>query len=244
MTQGGGGGVTPSGAKVQLRQDGEALAGKTASADDTGAYTITGVAPGTYTIEVSLAGYDTGTIAAFVVSDENVTGRDLTLTKTEVLPGTYTVSGTIGVSDSGEGGSPSGASVQLRQGGNAVGSAASAGAGGAYAITGVAPGTYTIEVTLDGYNPNTLSSVTVSNANLTGQNITLTKAVVDPATYTVSGTVSVSDSGEGGSPEGAQVQLRNDQGPVGTAASADDTGAYTITDVAPGTYTIEVSLSG
>jgi hypothetical protein len=108
------------------------------------------------------------------------------------------VSGTISVSDSGEGGSPEGASIQLRQGENVLGTAASADAGGAYAITGVEPGTYTIEVSLAGYNTNKLENVAVSNTNLPGQDLTLTKTEVFSNTYTVSGTVSVSDAGGGG----------------------------------------------
>jgi hypothetical protein len=185
------------------------------------------VLPGNYTIEVSLAGYDTGTIAAFEVSGD-VTGKALALTKT-----VYTVSGTISVSDSGTGGSPEGAQVQLKQGASAVGSAVSA-SNGTYTINSVLPGTYTIEVSLAGYDTGTIAAFEVSG-DVTGKDLALTKTV-----YTVSGTISVSDSG---SPEGAQVQLKQGASAVGSAVSASN-GTYTISGVLPGTYTIDVSLAG
>jgi formylglycine-generating enzyme required for sulfatase activity len=63
-----------------LKQGG-ANAGSAVSTGTDGTYTILNVPAGTgYTIEVSLAGYDTGTISSFDVTG-NVTGKDLTLVK-------------------------------------------------------------------------------------------------------------------------------------------------------------------
>jgi hypothetical protein len=84
-------------------------------------------------------------------------------------PGTYTISGTITKSN---GGGAAGAAVQLKQGGSDIGSPVTVGANGAYAITGVSAGTYTIEVSLSGYANGTIN-VTVSNANLSGKDLTL-----------------------------------------------------------------------
>ena len=232
-------GGSPEGAQVQLRRDNSPVAGKTASAGADGAYTITGVAPGTYTIEVSLSGYDTGAIETFEVSDADVPNKNIQLAKTIIPPDPHTVSGVISVSDSGTGGSPNGASVQLRHSGSPAGSPASAGADGAYTINGVVAGTYTIEVTLAGYDTGTIADFEVSDADVTSKDITLTKTV-----YTVSGTVSVNDSGSGGSPNNAQVQLKKQGTAEGNPVQADSGGAYTINGVVAGTYTIEVSLAG
>jgi hypothetical protein len=229
--------ASAEGAQVQLRQGGEDVAGKTIAADSSGAYAISGVPEGSYTIEVSLAGYDTGAIGAFAVTGADITGKDLTLTKTaaEQLPGTYTVSGTISVSN----GSPAGAKVQLRRDGAAVGAAVSAGTNGAYTIINVTAGTYAIEVSLEGYDTGTSAAFTVSG-NVTGKDLTLTKA--GQGTYTVHGTITTSDNA---SAAGAQVRLRQGGEDVaGKTAAADGSGAYAISDVAPGTYTIEVSLAG
>jgi ABC-type hemin transport system ATPase subunit len=73
-------GASALGATAQLKQ-GIASIGSAVSADLNGVYTITGVPAGTYTIEVSLAGYVPGTIAAFAVSNANITGKDMVLQK-------------------------------------------------------------------------------------------------------------------------------------------------------------------
>jgi hypothetical protein len=226
---------SPAGAQVQLRQDGSPV-GSVASADSNGAYTISGAAAGTYTIEVSLAGYTTGAIASFTVTG-TVSGKNIQLTTVTVSSTVYTISGTVSVSDSG---SPAGAQVQLRQDGSPVGQAAIAGSDGAYTISGVAAGTYTIEVSLAGYTTGAIAPFTVSGT-VSGKDIQLTAVPTSGTAYTISGTVSVND---GGSPAGAQVQLRQAGSPVSQAVTAASNGAYTINGAAGGTYTIEVSLAG
>jgi predicted phage tail protein len=143
---------------------------------------------------VTLEGYDTGTIAAFAVAG-NVTGKDLTLVKTGTV--TYTVSGVISTSD---GAGAADASVSIKKDGTPLGSAVTAGADGAYTISGVPAGTYTIEASLEGYANGTLS-VTVSAENVTGQNLTLEKA--EAADTTPPAKV----SGLTGSPGNGQVSL-------------------------------------
>jgi hypothetical protein len=67
-----------AGASVQLKKDGS-TSGPAVNAAD-GSYTISGVEAGDYTIEVSLAGYTTGTTPVFSVAGD-VTGKDLRLLK-------------------------------------------------------------------------------------------------------------------------------------------------------------------
>jgi hypothetical protein len=95
-------------------------------------------------------------------------------------PDTYSISGTITGSDTGASGL-NGASVQLKKGGVAQGSAVSTAANGTYTIIGVAVGNYTIDVSLGGYTAGTITAFAVS-ANVTGKDLTLTKAI-----YTVNG---------------------------------------------------------
>jgi parallel beta-helix repeat protein len=68
-----------AGASVQLKKDGLDTGSAVSAAAD-GSYTINGVEAGSYTIEVSLAGYTPGTIPAFNVAG-NVTGKNLKLLK-------------------------------------------------------------------------------------------------------------------------------------------------------------------
>ncbi|MDR1209136.1 MAG: hypothetical protein LBK41_02310 [Clostridiales bacterium] len=68
-----------------------------------------------------------------------------------------------------------GASVTLRQGDAVIGSAATSG-DGTYTISGVGDGTgYTIEVSADGYAGGATAGFAVSGADVTGQNLVLSK---------------------------------------------------------------------
>ena len=67
------------GATVQLKSGAANYLSPVTTGTD-GTYTITGVAAGTYTIEVTKPGYSTGTIASFNVTNADITGRDGTLT--------------------------------------------------------------------------------------------------------------------------------------------------------------------
>jgi hypothetical protein len=208
------------GASVQLKQ-GVTDVGSPVSADEDGAYTIPGVLPGTYTIQVTLAGYQDGTITSFAVSGTTA-DKDLELQKYHALNGVISKS---------DGGFAEGASVQLRQAGN-VGDPVIADEDGAYTIPNVIPGTYTIQVTLAGYDPGTITSFTVPA--VTANDLTLQKT-----RHNVIGVISKAN---GGFAEGASVQLKLTGANEGNAVNAGSNGAYTIPNVYAGTYTIEASL--
>jgi hypothetical protein len=106
----------------------------------------------------------------------------------------YTVSGTITTSDDA---SAAGASVQLKADGTASGSPVTAGTNGTYTISGVPDGTYTIDVSLSGYNTGTITGVTVSGANVTGKNLVLQKTDLnDPPPANVTGLVATAGNGQ------------------------------------------------
>ncbi|MEA4893281.1 MAG: S-layer homology domain-containing protein [Peptococcaceae bacterium] len=86
---------------------------------------------------------------------------------------TYTISGTIKGSDT-SAGIP--ASLQLKNSSGNVGNVVTAAADGSYSITGVPAGSYTIAVSYAGYDSGTITGITVSNAAITGANLTLTKS--------------------------------------------------------------------
>jgi hypothetical protein len=163
-------GGNAAGASVQLKQNGFDV-GSSVLTNADGTYTIGNVFAGTYTIEVSLTGYVTDAISAFTVSNANVTGKDLVL---QISTPVYSVSGTITKNN---GGNAVGASVQLKQDGSDVGSSVSTNADGTYTIGNVAAGTYTIEVSLPGYNTGAISAFTVSNADVTGKDLELQKTI-------------------------------------------------------------------
>lgn len=124
---------------------------------------ITGLTNGTYLVRVKA----TATHSA---------GADSTFIVAAFIPApTYTISGIITGSDTNSG--ISGASVQLKSGSSNMGSTILTASNGAYTISGVPAGTYSIEVSASSYDRGTVSSFEVSNTNITGKNLTLTKTV-------------------------------------------------------------------
>lgn len=87
----------------------------------------------------------------------------------------YTISGTVKGSDT-DAGIP--ATLQLKQGNVDVGRAVTADSNGAYMIPDVIPGTYIIEVSCTGYENKVIDNITVSDTNVNGRNLTLTKTFV------------------------------------------------------------------
>jgi Proprotein convertase P-domain/Carboxypeptidase regulatory-like domain len=138
----------------------------------TGAYTITGLADGSYTLTPSLSGFTFSPATRSVtVSGANVTGQNFTGTAV-----TYSVSGSVTTSG---GAGISGVTVSTGS------SSATTDSSGAYTITGLANGTYTLTPSLSGYTFSPANrSVTVSNASVTGQNFTGSTGGGGTQTYT------------------------------------------------------------
>lgn len=315
------------GATVQLKNSSGGNVGSAVTTDNSGGYTISGVAPGDYTIQISKAEYTTGTISSFEVSSADVTGKDITLvaviiptvsnfsverisegeirlkftpstignygyeintvdtpdpayllilstpmstagqekrletniatndarvhlqiedesgTKSQVYsldipaytpPNSYIVRGTVSDAN----GNVDGATAHLKNSSGTVVKTGLTNAQGAYIFTGIVPGDYTIEVSKMGYITSIIPSFNVASADVTGKDVTL----VATSTYTVSG--KVTDASTNSGLAGTTVQLKNSSGNVGSAVTTDNSGNYTISDVAPERYTIEVSKDG
>lgn len=127
--------------------------------------TITVCKTGDSSTTVTVTNSNTFTMPAYAVT-VNVTF------KVSSTP-TYTISGTIKGSDTSVG-IP--ASLQLKNSSGNVGNVVTAAADGSYSITGVPAGSYTIAVNYAGYDSGTITGITVSNAAITGANLTLTKS--------------------------------------------------------------------
>ncbi len=154
-----------------------------------GNYSFASIPNGTYTITPSI----TGASSVFYPATQTVTVLNNTVSgeNFSVALG-YTVSGSVAYSGAKTG------QVYLTLNGGCGGSGGPGTSitettltgGGAYTIRGVPPGSYTLEATMDNLgsgasnasNPSGSSSVTVTNANFTGANVTL----ADPAAVTLS----------------------------------------------------------
>jgi hypothetical protein len=155
-----------SGASVKLKQGGTTKNSATSAAN--GTYSFSGVADGTYSIEVSKSGYHDGAIHSVVVSGADLPNQNIELIN--LLTPTYSVSGTI-TGDDALGGLE-GAVVVIKQGSMEIRDTTTA-ANGTYTLNYIPDGTYTIEVSKAGYRSETIPDVIVSGANVTGKNLQL-----------------------------------------------------------------------
>jgi hypothetical protein len=209
-----------SGATVTLG----GAANATTTANSSGNYTFSGLANGTYTVTPSRAGYTfTPASRSVTVSGANITtGLNFTAT---AQTSTYSISGTISPVAGG-----SGATVTLS---GAASATTSADSSGNYTFTGLANGTYTLTPSHTGYvfSPSS-QGVTVSGANVTGQNFTATAN----QTFSISGTISPTAGGSG-----ATVTL---SGAASATTAADSSGNYTFSGLANGNYVVTPSHTG
>jgi uncharacterized repeat protein (TIGR02543 family) len=119
-----------------------------------------------------------GTVLLLVLAGCEIVSDSLT-------PQGFSVSGTVSKSG---GGAVRGAMVYLEKAGANSGVSTSTGSNGNYAIVDVAAGTYTLKVSLAGYDPVTTSPFTV-NGDISGKDITLQEieGVIHTATFDVNG---------------------------------------------------------
>ena len=170
-----------------------------------GAYTIAGLVPGTYTVTPSKQGYTFSPTSASVTI---ATGDQTANFTGTAIPTTFAISGTV------SGAVTQGVTITLSIPG--VSPSTTTGVGGTYSFANMPNGTYTITPSLTGYTFSPSSrSVTVNNADMTGQNFTATAD-----TYSISGTVS------GATAQGVTITL---SGAASTTATTDSSGNYTLT---------------
>lgn len=154
-------------------------------------------------------------------SSTSTTVTSTSSTTTTTLLTTHTISGTL------SGAVVSGVTITLTGTGS---SSATTDGSGNYSFTGAHNGSYTITPSRTGYRFSPASrSITVNNANVTGQNFTAT------AVYNISGTVS------GAVASGVIVTLT---GTGSSSATTDGSGNYIFSGAANGDYTLTPSRTG
>ena len=197
-----------------------------------GGYIFTNVAPGTYIIQVSLAGFERGVSSPITVTTR---GR-MTIPVIDLAPTTGTVMGNI-ILPAGSAADPRNATVVLLQGSTET-ARGNPDAGGSYRFPDVPPNTYTIQVSLTGFNNASSSSFNVTARNIaTVANITLV-----PNAGTVAGRI-ILPAGTTASVTDVAVALL--QGSTRTATvKPNSSGNYSFPNVRPGAYTVQTSLTG
>ncbi len=184
-----------------------------------GTYAIPGLVNGTYTVTASKSGYTFAPASASVT----ISGSNPSATNFAATLITYSIGGTVTYAGSGLTG------VTISDGTRTTTTASN----GAYTLTGVPPGDYTLVATKTNYTfTPTSTAISITNANVTGQNFTST--FIPPTTYTLSGVVLNSGSGLSG------VTITN--GTLSTTTA--NNGSFSFANLTNGTYTLTATLTG
>lgn len=192
--------------------------GLTATTGLDGNYLFPEVVAGTYTVTAVLEGYTFTPTVRIVNVPPDATGQDFV---GELL--TYIIAGRVAEAD----GNPL-PGVRIFAGDTY---SATTGQQGYYGIVGVLPGTYTVTASLEGYTFEPAWRMVSVPPNAMGQYFT-----GELITYAISGRVTGTDSNP---LAGVSISAGD-----GYSATTDILGAYTISDVIPGTYTMTASLEG
>ncbi len=184
----------------------------------TGSYIFSGLAPGSYTVAASAAGFSFNPQSSPVtISNSNVRSDFTASVMTYKISGYVKDASNVAIA---------GVAVS-----SSAGACSSTDANGYYSCNNLSNGTYTISASKSGYSITpTSASVTISNADKT-QNFTAATAI----TYTISGTVSNLGSGAN-----ATISLSG----AATKSTTTVGGAYSFTGLLTGNYTVTPTLSG
>ena len=194
-------------------------AGRSATTDASGNYTISGVPAGTYTATFSKAGYGSKTASVTIFGDDTQTANMDMATLIGTLSGHVTYPS----------GSLANVTVTLSDGGGSSKTDSS----GNYTISGILPGVYTVTFSKTNYTTKT-SSITITGIGTQYLDMAL---AVAPPTGTLNG--HVTDSG-GSALSSVTVTLSSGGG----SATTDGSGNYTISGIAANSYTVTFSKTG
>jgi Carboxypeptidase regulatory-like domain/IPT/TIG domain len=191
-----------------------------------GAYSLDGLTEGTYQVTVSQPNYASQTIGV-TVGPGGTPSQNFAL-----VPNQGSITGQV--TDSSTTHPIQNASVTCT--GAPACTPTSTDINGNYTLTGLTEGTYQVTVSDPGYATSSLPISVTPGANLTGENFAL-----PPATGSITGTVS--DSLFPANPVvSATVTCLSTPTCTGTTTASN--GTYTLSNLVPGTYTVQVVASG
>ena len=223
--------LTESLAQLQFTNSASDSPGFTRTKAD-GTYEIDGLTPSAYLLGAEIDGH-------MSAATQNVTlSGATTAAPVFVVPSGATVSGHVKLPD---GSTVAGAQVQVdpwlaqTTAGAFVGGTTISDAHGAYSMSGLAPGLYSVSVTSDGYAYLQSESVTIG-ANLANQTLDLTTS----GDGSISG--SITDASTSAPVQGAAVQVDGGMASVSTTSKSD--GTYSVRGMPADAYSVTVTAPG
>lgn len=196
--------------------------------DENGTYTISGLAPGTYTVVFSAENYQSATVGAMIENGQTTT-LNVTLAGS---PGR--LNGTV-LDEASNPISGATVNVQISTGTGIIIATVVTQNDGTYAVEGLAPGSYSVVASAVNYQTAAKGAVINSNSTTTVNFI----LAADPGSIT--GKVTNAQSGDPISGANVQVSILDSSGVVVASILTDSQGDYAVNGLAPGGYTVQVS---
>ncbi|WP_281658304.1 carboxypeptidase regulatory-like domain-containing protein [Halobacillus sp. Cin3] len=218
------------GSVITVRTDAGNVVVATGVTDENGFYTIPQLAPGSYNVTVTAHNYQSSSQGVFI--DSNMTSTaDFTL-----LPNPVSIEGTVINNQTGAPLTSAEIEVRILDANGSVIQTTFTDTNGNYLVDQLAPGTYTLFASFQGYQTN-FSTVTIPPGGMETVDIGMT-----PNPGTIMGTI---DSLLSGDPISGAVLKVIDQNNVQVdSVVADQNGHYTIAGLPPGSYSIVASAEG
>lgn len=217
-------GLPISGALVEATKGGQVRYSDTTASN--GTYSLTGVQPSNYTLEVSAPGYQTQSVGV------NPKNNQITTVNFQLVPHGGEIDGTV--TDATTTLPISGATIRIFQGINLILTTTTNGAG-FYSAPNLAPDNYLVEASATGYQTQ------VQGATVQVNTTTTVNFALESNPGTISGTVT--DALTTNPIVDALVEVFEESILIGFA-DTDGSGQYTISGLAPGSYIVTASATG
>ncbi|MED4051937.1 carboxypeptidase regulatory-like domain-containing protein [Priestia megaterium] len=221
-------GTPISRAIIRIVDQSEDLLG-TGITDQNGLFTIGNIPPGFQNVIISADGFSNQLIGITLGPGELITDFSSRLT-----PNPGSLNGIIVNEQTGE--TIAGANVIIRRAGatSIIVANTTTDLQGNYRLDNLSPGSYLVTVTEPGFGTNTVGVIIISDTVATA-NVLLT-----PLTGSVTGTV-VDSQGNPITGNNIQIQVFDQNGTLLKSLTANNTGSFTILDLAPGSYGLTVT---
>lgn len=205
--------------------------------DSAGNFTMSGIPQGSHTIRAQYSGYSYAEKSDVLLQATSSDAPETTIEEEFALTfGKGIVKGSVVLSDATSSSAFSGIDIVITDTTNKYTYSASTTSAGAFSITDVYPGTYTAEISKDGYETAAITDISVVGASVTSIPVTSLQVIGG----SVSGSVAIDGKTD---LSGISILAKSEEG-KSFFAITDSTGAFSWEKVSPGTYTVSASYPG